>query len=530
VPRKEAKRIGPTAGNAMSDWNTTFLQRMRQLRSRPGATERLRVMVRTWFVESIWRQRELEARVAARERIADEQGGDRAEWEAAGISPSDDPPVDLPLPPPRRPVTLTEKYAAIAALHDAASRGVDPVSPFPLRPIDDQPGANRGMLLFALLRREAETLVAGDCSYIEPWLRDVESELNRFLESDATACCSEREAIAPCNLLELLSVLYQDHMDWETRQRRARQQRAALIALERDYPAGISLAIAVLLLRVMTGEIEANSLSPLDANQQTARHVLSCRFHDATVEIHDEKMASLGIPKSDWPQWVLNDTTLWTEAVQFLFRQPEWRTAFDEDDLKSLVGRASLGALNGNEPLLLIVNEMGAAGVANRLLEVLWIKLAADAAKVGLPKPSEQAMDDKSQFADAEWSSTAVDNPRLAVERTSHTRKHNRKRSTERGEGREKLIAALIRHHKYEDGGCLNLEPVGNNELARQAEVDQATASAFFTREFKGHRNYKVVCADAGGLVAALKLLSGEFAPYLLYGRKPANEGERDEE
>jgi hypothetical protein len=104
------------------------------------------------------------------------------------------------------------------------------------------------------------------------------------------------------------------------------------------------------------------------------------------------------------------------------------------------------------------------------------------------------------------------------------------KRSTERGEGRTKLIAALTKHHQYADGGCLNVEPIGNNELARLAKVDQATASAFFKQEFKGHGNYKAACADAAQLTAALKLLNGEFAPHLLYGSKPADEDERDEE
>ena len=61
------------------------------------------------------------------------------------------------------------------------------------------------------------------------------------------------------------------------------------------------------------------------------------------------------------------------------------------------------------------------------------------------------------------------------------------KRSTERGEAHRKLLAALTAHHKYEDGGCLNLEPIGNNELARLAEVSKATASAFFNKEFGGH-------------------------------------------
>jgi hypothetical protein len=60
------------------------------------------------------------------------------------------------------------------------------------------------------------------------------------------------------------------------------------------------------------------------------------------------------------------------------------------------------------------------------------------------------------------------------------------KRSTERGEARMKLIAALTKHHKYADGGCLNLEPVGNNDLARMAKVAPSSASQFFDRELQG--------------------------------------------
>ncbi|HWB14440.1 MAG TPA: hypothetical protein VG826_34760 [Pirellulales bacterium] len=71
-----------------------------------------------------------------------------------------------------------------------------------------------------------------------------------------------------------------------------------------------------------------------------------------------------------------------------------------------------------------------------------------------------------------------------------------RKRSTERGEGREKLISALTKHHAYANGGCLNLEPAGNNALARLADP---------------HR-----------LVTALKALNGEFRPRDFYlARKP---------
>jgi hypothetical protein len=104
------------------------------------------------------------------------------------------------------------------------------------------------------------------------------------------------------------------------------------------------------------------------------------------------------------------------------------------------------------------------------------------------------------------------------------------KRSTERGEGRDKLIAALTKHHKYADGGCPNLEPIGNNELARAAGVSPSTASLFFNKKFRGHTKYKALCRDAGRLTAALKLLNDEFAPYHLLGTASSNLAATEEE
>ena len=60
--------------------------------------------------------------------------------------------------------------------------------------------------------------------------------------------------------------------------------------------------------------------------------------------------------------------------------------------------------------------------------------------------------------------------------------------------------------------------------------MDKATASAFFKQQFKGSEKYKRDCADAAKLVAALKLLNGEFAPHLLDDGKPAGEDHRDDE
>jgi hypothetical protein len=103
---------------------------------------------------------------------------------------------------------------------------------------------------------------------------------------------------------------------------------------------------------------------------------------------------------------------------------------------------------------------------------------------------------------------------------------NKRKRSTERGEARAKLVAALTRHHQYADGGCLNQEPIGNNELARKARVAESTASGFFEKEFEGWATYRAVCNDLHRLLAALRLLNGEVSPrHLQYGRTPPGEG-----
>ncbi len=90
---------------------------------------------------------------------------------------------------------------------------------------------------------------------------------------------------------------------------------------------------------------------------------------------------------------------------------------------------------------------------------------------------------------------------------------------TQHGAGRRpgEAHCALTKHHKYADDGCLNLEPVGNNELARLAKVAKRTASAFFDKEFGGHLKYRSLCEDPTLLVAALKALNGEFRPRDFY-------------
>lgn len=83
------------------------------------------------------------------------------------------------------------------------------------------------------------------------------------------------------------------------------------------------------------------------------------------------------------------------------------------------------------------------------------------------------------------------------------------KRSTERGEARAKLIAALLKHH-----GCRSVEPIGNNQLARLAGVDKATASAFFRQEFHSHATCRIICPDKPRLAKMLDRFRKELSNY----------------
>jgi hypothetical protein len=88
-------------------------------------------------------------------------------------------------------------------------------------------------------------------------------------------------------------------------------------------------------------------------------------------------------------------------------------------------------------------------------------------------------------------------------------------------DSREKLVAALTKHHRYAEGGCLELEPIGVNALARLAGTSRATACRFFAQQFRGHKGYRTACRDPGTLGAALRLLNRDFPPHILLRGSP---------
>jgi len=107
------------------------------------------------------------------------------------------------------------------------------------------------------------------------------------------------------------------------------------------------------------------------------------------------------------------------------------------------------------------------------------------------------------------------------------------KRSTASGEAEAKLIGALTAHHQYDDSGCLNMAPIGNNELARQAEVDRHTASDFFKTYFGGHAQYKAACVNPERqwrIVEQLKVLNGDFTVFRSLNGEPSGEDNRSDD
>ncbi len=100
------------------------------------------------------------------------------------------------------------------------------------------------------------------------------------------------------------------------------------------------------------------------------------------------------------------------------------------------------------------------------------------------------------------------------------------KRSTEPGEAKAKIIAALTAHHKYEKGSCLHGEPIGVRVLASQADVSIGSVSEFFAEQFGSHANYKAACREAAMLGNSLRMLNGELTPSILFKRLPDDAAE----
>ncbi len=101
------------------------------------------------------------------------------------------------------------------------------------------------------------------------------------------------------------------------------------------------------------------------------------------------------------------------------------------------------------------------------------------------------------------------------------------KRSTVKGEARDKIIAGLTKHHEYSDGSCLNTDPIQVGGFANSIGVSKASVSDFLKKEFgkPGYQTYRIACNDASKLGHALKIINGELTPRILFNPLGASDG-----
>ncbi|QDT39233.1 hypothetical protein [Stratiformator vulcanicus] len=74
------------------------------------------------------------------------------------------------------------------------------------------------------------------------------------------------------------------------------------------------------------------------------------------------------------------------------------------------------------------------------------------------------------------------------------------------------IIAALSRHHGYDNGSLLNDEPIAVKSFADlpQNDFSAASLSRFFEKHFSGYKGYKAQCVN-GKLAMTLSLLNREL-------------------
>ena len=103
------------------------------------------------------------------------------------------------------------------------------------------------------------------------------------------------------------------------------------------------------------------------------------------------------------------------------------------------------------------------------------------------------------------------------------------KKSTSKGDAQTKIIGALSAYHQFDGDDCLNLEPIGNNELARLAEVSTSTVSLFIKQQFAekdasqgvGRQKYRAACSNGYRLAVAIKKIRDELTPTMLWNSLP---------
>ena len=108
-------------------------------------------------------------------------------WLPEELGPEYDPATNDPLPVPQRPVSLAEKYAALAAIYDAYSRGSEKIAPWGTDVRGEKPvpengdGASKPAMWYFLLvhgASESEDDLKSTASSLGLWLKNVTEDLD----------------------------------------------------------------------------------------------------------------------------------------------------------------------------------------------------------------------------------------------------------------------------------------------------------------------------------------------------------------
>lgn len=131
-------------------------------------------------------------------------------------------------------------------------------------------------------------------------------------------------------------------------------------------------------------------------------------------------------------------------------------------------------------------------------------------------------------FSRPELITVPLNLPRHGTQAPTRRKTGKRKPKGARPASHDLIIAALCKHHQYDNGSCKNLEPVGVRKLAEKLPLKAPTISEFFSRHFQGHSQYRCCCRRKE-IAGALKLLNGEVSPHHLFSTPPGEEDRRGE-
>lgn len=191
---------------------------------------------------------------------------------------------------------------------------------------------------------------------------------------------------------------------------------------------------------------------------------------------------------------------------------------------RGTMSEATLTKLSEPDGKAAAVEAVRRFGFTHSDLELLGVKLARERDQV------------RDALNEREWGEAERGKARLDDADNGDAQPIRKKRSTIKGEAREKIIAGLTEHHGLDGDTCLNWEPIKVNEFADKNEVSSAAVSDFLRVEFadghkgEGYEKYRAACNDHWRLLGKLKAWNSHKRPGSLFMPLPKDFGHDNEQ